>query len=132
MDKTADNWQIYQRERNICLSVLRKAKSKYYEEKIDNARSSSTLMWKTLKSIVSTKSSAVIETVLVNNSEYTENLQNIFNNFFIESIDVIVQASRANNKMFVSNDELMFTRVCSNHSSITLAQFNRVTLLELR
>nr|CAI5847993.1 unnamed protein product [Callosobruchus analis] len=101
MDKTANNWQIYQRERNICLSVLRKAKSKYYEEKIDNARSSSTSMWKTLKSIVSTKSSAVIETILVNNTEYTENLENIFNNFFIESIDVIVQASKANNKMFV-------------------------------
>nr|CAI5847545.1 unnamed protein product [Callosobruchus analis] len=104
MDKTANNWQIYQRERNICLSVLRKAKSKYYEEKIDNARSSSTSMWKTLKSIVSTKSSAVIETVLVNN------LENIFNNFFIESIDVIVQASKANNKMFVFNEELMFTK----------------------
>nr|CAI5844004.1 unnamed protein product [Callosobruchus analis] len=132
MDKTANNWQIYQRERNICLSVLRKAKSKYYEEKIDNARSSSTSMWETLKSIVSTKSSAVIETVLVNNTEYTENLENIFNNFFIESIDVIVQASKANNKMFVFNEELMFTKVCSNYSSITLAQFNRVTLLELR
>nr|CAI5837379.1 unnamed protein product [Callosobruchus analis] len=132
MDKTANNWRIYQRERNICLSVLRKAKSKYYEEKIDNARSSSTSMWKTLKSIVSTKSSAVIETVLVNNTEYTENLENIFNNFFIESIDVIVQASKANNKMFVFNEELMFTKVCSNHSSITLAQFSRVTLLELR
>ena len=66
-------WHKYRKLRNEVTSNIRKAKSTFYSDQINTASNNSTLMWKTLKSVLPSKK---------NYSSSSEIDPEVFNNYF--------------------------------------------------
>lgn len=93
IENSNDNWNVYKEKRNKVTSMIRKQKQNYYEQKIDNCKNDSKLMWKTLKQITKEKNQSTPKYIKFNNEEiYNESdIAENFNVYFIESISDIIQ-----------------------------------------
>lgn len=89
---TDEDWNIYKRQRNRIVTLIRTSKVRYYDEKIDQNKQNSTEMWKTLKSIVNEKNQDSIKNEIIFNGVVVEkDICERFNEHFLNSIDEIVK-----------------------------------------
>ncbi|KAJ8953670.1 hypothetical protein NQ314_007277 [Rhamnusium bicolor] len=93
------NWENYKVKRNNVVNLLKTKKEQFYLQKIDLNKNNPCLMWKTLKSLTSTKS---LNNNFVNGIKFESNDNSIklvlnfkdiaeeFNHYFIDSIKQII------------------------------------------
>ena len=80
------NWCNYKRQRNRCLSILRKTKKEYFTSLNIKQVSENKLFWKTVKPFFSDKASNSSKITLVEENNIIsdeEEIANIMNNYFI-------------------------------------------------
>ena len=80
------NWCKYKRQRNRCLSILRKTKKKYFNSSNIKQISDNKLFWKSLKPFYSDKGSNSSKITLLEENNIIndeEEIANIMNNYFI-------------------------------------------------
>ena len=87
-------WCEYKKSRNAAVAILRNAKKEWYERNIDRVQHDPTRMWKTLKTLISGKTSQAtneleIDGVVYNNKE---SMVNRLNEYFINSVKDIVNS----------------------------------------
>ena len=84
--KTPEAKAKYNKQRNICVSLPRKAKKNYYESLDLNNMCGNKEFWTTVKPLFSNKIKSVENIVLSENGvliKDEEEVANIFNNFFV-------------------------------------------------
>ena len=84
--KTPEAKAKYNKQRNICVSLTRKAKRNYYESLDLNNICDNKKFWATVKPLFSNKIKSVENIVLSENGvliKDEEEVANIFNNFFV-------------------------------------------------
>ncbi|RWS02969.1 endonuclease-reverse transcriptase-like protein, partial [Dinothrombium tinctorium] len=93
------DWHYYKTVRNQYVSMLSAKKKYFYEKQIDLNKNDSKKMWKTLKSIVSTKSKSNITEINFNGITcYNSNeIADKFNNYFVESVKEIANNIEVDN-----------------------------------
>lgn len=121
-------WIEYKQHRNEVSNLLKIKKKKYFENKIDEHRGNSKLMWKTLKELIkgSNRQFTVKEisfdfnNTQISTSDTTE-LANNFNYYFINSIEDIVKT--------VDHIEITFfhTQIRSSLNEFKLISIQEVT-----
>ena len=79
-NKTLETNLAYKRQRNLCTSLLRKAKAKYYANLNPNVVTDNKIFWKSIKPLFSEKSIALVENQDVCSDD--EKVAHIFNTFF--------------------------------------------------
>ena len=87
--KTPEAKAKYNKQRNICVSLTRKAKRNYYESLDLNNVCDNKTFWATFKSLFSNKIKSVENIVLSENGvliKDEEKVANIFNNFFVNLV----------------------------------------------
>ena len=80
------NWCNYKRQRNYCLSILRKSKKEYFNRLSMKQVSDNKLFWKSVKSFFNDKGSSFSKITLVEENNIIsdeEEIANITNNYFI-------------------------------------------------
>lgn len=88
------DWEEYRSRRNRTLATIRQEKQMYYEGKIDAVKGKPKEMWKTIKNLISSRKSLSYEKVEFEGSLImnTHTMAEKFNNYFIESINKIVDS----------------------------------------
>lgn len=106
LEDTNENWTVYREQRNLATKTIRLKKRKYYEEIIERNKNSGKLMWKAIKEVIGNKkNNNEIESICFNGITITEkeNIANEFNNYFVESIENIVE-TKSNINGDISNN----------------------------
>lgn len=96
------DWEAFKTARNEVVSIIRKEKRRYYENKIDRNKQNPKEMWKTLKGLVAGKDNVNINNIKFQGKEEND-LQvivNCFNDYFIESINEVSASIRQCNIQF--------------------------------
>ena len=57
-NRTAENWDAFRRQRNLCVKLSRKAKRDFYNQIDISAVTDNKKFWKTVKPFISNKSSS--------------------------------------------------------------------------
>ena len=86
---TGENKAIYNKQRNLCVKLLKKAKKEYYRNIDIKLLSDSRKFWKNIKPFFSEKQKQLNKIILIENELIVSDdkqLSEIFNNFFIETI----------------------------------------------
>ena len=84
-NKSEENKIRYTKQRNFCVSLLRKAKKRYYENLNEKSVVDNKLFWKTVKPLLSDKVMGKDHIHLVENDELLKTdleTAEVFNNFF--------------------------------------------------
>ena len=84
--KTSEAKEKHNKQRNICVSLTRKAKRNYYESLDLNNICDNRIFWATVKPLFSNKIKSVENIVLSENGvliKDEEEIANVFNNFFM-------------------------------------------------
>ena len=87
--KTSEAKEKHNKQRNICVSLTRKAKRNYYESLDLNNICDNKTFWAIFKPLVSNKIKLVENIVLSENGALIkdgEEVANIFNNFFVNIV----------------------------------------------
>lgn len=102
-----EDWDTYKRYRNMVVSLIRREKRKYYEERIDESKSNSTEMWKTIKQLVNKnriynrKEGIIFNDIMIKNEK---NIAESFNTYFLESIkQIAVEPTEQDIKEIINN-----------------------------
>lgn len=100
------NWLSYKSSRNDVVRVVRQEKCRYYEEKIDNCKYDPKKMWKSLKSLISSKYDEPFKEIQFGNDMYKNPnlISEKFNEFYISSINDIVCSIPDNDYVFEFNE----------------------------
>ena len=85
------DWKEYKRARNDAVQIIETEKRRYFERKIDDNKKNSTLLWKTLKTLIKSKGRDSCPQVKVGSKIFDDpcEIAEKFNEFFIESITEI-------------------------------------------
>ena len=89
-NKTAENWDAFRRQRNLCVKMTRKAKRNFYNQIDISAVTDNKRFWKTVKPFISDKSSSKSRITLVEEGKVVSNESDVaetFNNFFVTITD---------------------------------------------
>ncbi|XP_014299011.1 uncharacterized protein LOC106693924 [Microplitis demolitor] len=100
-EKCDSKWCEYRKLRNETIAELRITKQNYYEEQIVKHKQEPKRMWKKLKEIVGHKRiSEGPKEIIFDEVSYTDEkiIADKFNNYFIESIDKIVEELQVNER----------------------------------
>ena len=85
--RSQSNWELYRQQRNVCVSLRRKAMKGYFEEKCGQGPSEGKNFWNTVKPFLSNKGlGGSCDIILCENNQVVNNDNEIvetFNNFFI-------------------------------------------------
>ena len=84
-----EHWNMYKRQKNLVVSLIRQHKTKYYEEKIDDCKGDPVSMWKTIKEIIKNKNDTYSSEIIFG-EETVSDMQLIceaFNKYFLDSIE---------------------------------------------
>ena len=95
-NRTAENWNAFRRQRNLCVKLSRKAKSEFYDEIDISAVTDNKKLWKTVKPFISGKSSSKSRITLVEKGKIVSNESDVaetFNNFFVKSL-ILLELSK--------------------------------------
>ncbi|KAJ8973423.1 hypothetical protein NQ317_016706 [Molorchus minor] len=121
-----ENWQHYKHKRNIVVNLIKTKKKQFYWNKIDQYRNNPRLMWKTLKKLINPKNFSNISAngIFFENNDQTElimgeQIAEYFNNYFVNSIDHIVNS--------VEKQEFICTITCQS----TITNFKLLNMPEL-
>lgn len=71
--REVEHWNMYKRQRNQVVSLIRQHKTKYYEDKIDDCKGDSVSMWKTLKEITKSKNDTYTGEVIFGEERISDN-----------------------------------------------------------
>ena len=89
-NRTAENWDAFRRQRNLCVKLSRKAKRDFYNQIDISAVTDNKKFWKTVKPFISDKSSSKSRITLVEEGKIVSNESDVaetFNNFFVTITD---------------------------------------------
>ena len=87
--KTTETRSAYNKQRNICVSILRKAKRSYFENLVIKSLSDNRTFWGTVKPLFSNKVRSNDYIILNENDLLIRNeykIANIFNTFFVNTV----------------------------------------------
>lgn len=99
LTRDAEDWILYKIYRNRVVSFIRFEKEKYFYTELDAHLNNPKTLWKNLKALLPNNKYITPDTVKFGNVTYTEprNIANHFNNYFVNSIGLIVnQIQRVN------------------------------------
>lgn len=85
-------WREYKQMRNYVVAQIKLEKEQYYKQVIDNNKNNPREMWKKLKLLLPGKQTSAPETINFEGQIISDHLSiaQSFNNYFLESIDVII------------------------------------------
>lgn len=129
LTKLTDDWEIYKQKRNEVVNIIRRAKSNFYTEKIDEAKNDSREMWKALKEIVKGKKTEDKSHIIFENNIVTDPnlICEMFNKYFLDSIKTIINTVKMN--IQVDNiDPLCHVETAANK----FTNFKRLTMAHLK
>ena len=89
-NRTAENWDAFRRQRNLCVKLSRKAKRDFYNQIDISAVTDKKKFWKTVKPFISDKSSSKSRITLIEEGEIVSNESEVaetFNNYFVTITD---------------------------------------------
>ena len=127
-NKGEENKIRYTKQRNFCVSLLRKTKKRYYENLNEKSAVDNKLFWKTVKPLLSDKVMGKDHIHLAENDELIKTdleTAEVFNNFFSNIVQNLKISRYANEELIVSNinDPTLKTILkYRNHPSITAIQ----------
>ena len=127
-NKSEENKIRYTKQRNFCVSLLRKTKKRYYENLNEKSVVDNKLFWKTVKPLLSDKVMGKDHIHLVENDELIKTdleTAEIFNNFFSNIAQNLKISRYTNEEPIVSNindPTLKAILKYRNHPSITAIQ----------
>ena len=94
-NRTAENWDAFRRQRNLCVKISRKAKRDFYNQIDISAVTDNKKFWKTVKPFISDKSSSKSRITLVEEGKVVSNESDVaetFNNFLSQSPNLSVSS----------------------------------------
>ncbi len=95
------DWNSYKAKRNEVVGLLRQKKVKFYNKQIDDNKSDSKEMWKYLKALIKGSNKNTIEKEVFFPKHGVESdadkICNLFNEYFIESVQQIIGIKRSRN-----------------------------------
>ena len=127
-NKSEENKIRYTKQRNFCVSLLRKTKKRHYENLNEKSVVDNKLFWKTVKPLLSDKIMGKDHIHLVENDELIKTdleTAEIFNNFFSNIAQNLKISRYTNEEPIVSNindPTLKAILKYRNHPSITAIQ----------
>ena len=97
---TEEDWNEFKKTRNNVVTLIRNQKKSYYNEKIDEVKNDSEEMWKTLKLLVYGKNKNIVVGIKFAGKLYEnkEEISELFNNYFLDSIEDITLSLNKTNK----------------------------------
>ena len=105
-NKSEENKIRYTKQRNFCVSLLRKTKKRYYENLNEKSVVDNKLFWKTVKTLLSDKGMGKDHIHLVENDELIKTdleTAEVFNNFFSNIVQNLQISRYTNEEPIVSN-----------------------------
>ena len=127
-NKSEENKIRYTKQRNFCVSLLRKTKKRYYENLNEKSVVDNKLCWKTIKPLLSDKVMGKDHIHLFENDELIKTdleTAEVFNNFFSSIVQNLKISRYTNEEPIVSNindPTLKAILKYRNHPSITAIQ----------
>jgi len=124
-----NDWQKYKLLRNKVVATVRKAKLKYYTEKIECNENNTTEMWKTIKQLVNTTNSRITVGVDFEGRLYTDDIDiaENFNTYFLASIEDIAHSCNKTALMSIILDNIEQPEVPFKSFQLTnMSQLNRI------
>lgn len=114
------DWHDYKIKRNRVTSVMRKEKTKYYQQNIENCRGNGKKMWKTLKELVGNKKQCA-DFTNIDFGQYNGGVEENMNNFYADSLNEISESI-----------EKMQWNPAFSVNECNLLTFKEITISELR
>ena len=123
-NRTADNWDAFRRQRNLCVKLSRKAKRDFYNQLDISEITDNKKFWKTVKPFISDKSSSKSRITSIEEGKIVSNESEVaetFDDFFVtitdslgivENEDIILPSEDINDLI----DQILFR--FSRHPSI--------------
>ena len=105
-NKSEENKIRYTKQRNFCVSLLRKTKKQYYQNLNEKSVVDNKLFWKTVKPFLSEKMSGMDKIHLIENNELIKNdlkTAEFLNNFFSNIVQNLNIARYTSEESFVDN-----------------------------
>lgn len=125
--KVERDWIEYKLKRNSIVTLIRREKQKYYQEKIDQVRNNPKEMWKELKKITIGnrrnnigKGICFEDTVISDNQTVSEK----FNSYFLDSICQLCTNNNGNN--IIDNDSLKKINTNCKFESFKIVEMNEL------
>ena len=122
--RSEENRKRYTKQRNFCVSLLRKTKKRYYENLNEKFVVDNQLFWKTVKPLLSDKVAGKDKIHLIENNEFVKTgleIAEVLNNFFSNTVQNLDISWYSNDEILVSNtnDATLKTALkYRNHQSI--------------
>ena len=89
-NRTADNWEAFRRQRNLCVKISRKAKRDFYNQLDVSTVTDNKKFWNTVKPFISDKSSSKSRITLIEEGKIVSKESDVaetFNDFFVTITD---------------------------------------------
>ena len=105
-NKSEENKIRYTKQRNFCVSLLRKTEKQYYQNLNEKSVLDNKLFWKTVKPFLSEKMSGMDKIHLIENNELIKNdlkTAEVLNNFFSNIVQNLNIARYTSEESFVDN-----------------------------
>ena len=123
-NKSEENKIRYTKQRNFCVSLLRKTKKQYYQNLNEKTAADNKLFWKTVKPFLSDKVSGMDKIHLIENNELiksdsktAETLNNFFSNI-VQNLNIARYTSEEPFKENIQDPTLKAILKYRNHPSI--------------
>ena len=106
-NSSEENKLAYNKQRNICTSLLRKEKKSYFENLDTSQKTDNKMFWKTIKPMFSNKCTMKEKNTLVKNDEIISDCQHVaelFNKFFaniVKELNLVID-----NEFLVNADHI--------------------------
>ena len=123
-NRSEENRIRYTKQRNFCVSLLRKTKKRYYENLNEKFVVDNKLFWKTVKPLLSDNVAGKDEIHLIENNELVKTDQEfaeVLNNFFSNIVQYLDISRYSNSEPLVSNTNVALLKAFlkyRNHPSI--------------
>ena len=88
-NQTVNNEVLYKKQRNLCVNLLKKVKTSYYENLKPSSISDNKMFWKTVKPLFSENTISTDNITLIENDDIIfedENVAEVFNSFFSHAV----------------------------------------------
>ena len=129
-NKSEENKIRYTKQRNFCVSLLRKTKKQYYQNLNEKSIVDNKLFWKTVKPFLSEKISGMDKIDLIENNELIKNdlktaeVLNIFFSNIVQSLNIARYTSEESFVDNISDPTLKAILKYRNHPSIIAIRKN--------
>ena len=129
--RTTENWNSYKKQRNFCVSLLRKTKKQYFSELDHSDIRDNKKFWKTIKPFFSDKGLSSNNIILVEKSHLVSdetNVASVLNNYFVNISSTIKTINFANDSHNLELDQIL--ELHETHPSVQMISNNKSLLNE--